>query len=175
MKSEKKDTVFVLDTSAILSGKPIDISEGKLISPIGVSKEIRPGGRTYRNFQFLKEKKLRVRAPLEKNVEKIKEVSKKTGDLDRLSDTDLEVLALAYEIKKNRENKAVILTDDYSIQNVACELSVDFENISQKRITKKFKWFYRCSGCGKKFKKNVKRCPICGSKTKAQVEKKQDI
>ena len=175
MNPEKKSKIFILDTSAILSGKPINLDNSKMITTPGVSKELKPGGRDYRAFQFLIEKGLTIHSPSKDLTDKIDTISKETGDLGRLSTTDREVLALALEVNKDDEKEAIIITDDYSIQNVAHVLRIKFENISQLGITKRFKWIYQCQGCGKKFKENIKTCPICGSLTKNIISNKENI
>jgi len=108
-------------------------------------------------------------------MEKIAIVSKDTGDEKRLSYADNEILALALEMSQEHEEDVIILTDDYSIQNVAHALNINFKSISQDGITKSFKWTYRCAGCGKKFNENIKTCPICGTLTKTIVSRKKDI
>ena len=105
----------------------------------------------------------------------IKDISKETGDIGRLSSADIEILALAVDINKDVNKEATILTDDYSIQNVAHTLDIKFQNVSQKRITKKFKWVCRCPGCGKTFSESIKICPICGTTTKASFQDKESI
>lgn len=167
-------SILILDTSAILSGKFINIEDAKLLTTPSVSNEINPGGRDYQIFQNLKEKGLTIQQPSEKSIMKIKEIINKTGDSGRLSDTDIEILALAYE-KKFERIKVTILTDDYSIQNVANEIGIYFETISQLGITKKFKWTYRCRGCGKKFKENISICPICGADIKNAISNKENL
>jgi endoribonuclease Nob1 len=166
--------IIILDTSAVLSGKPIDFKNATLLTTPGVSSEINPGGRDYQLFQNLIEKGLIIQQPSKQSIDKIIEVINKTGDSGRLSKTDIEVLALAYEKKDEQENVSII-TDDYSIQNTANELNICFETISQSGITKKFKWTYRCRGCGKKFKDNIKICPICGAETKPVISSKKSI
>jgi UPF0271 protein len=165
MNSKKHNSIFILDTSAILSGKPLDLEDAKIFTTTGVSKEIKPGGRDYRQFQFLIEKGLKVFKPSEGSIEEIKEIAKKTGDLTRLSSTDIELLALTLDFNKKDES-AIILTDDYSIQNVAKSAKISYEPINQHGITKNFKWIVRCRGCGKYFKEQIKTCPICGSETR---------
>lgn len=171
MGSEKKSRTYIIDTSAILSGKPINV-DNCIITTSGVEDELKPGGRDFRTFEFLKEKGLAIQDPSKESIAKIKAISENTGDIDRLSDADKQILALALDVSK--ENEAVILTDDYSIQNVACSLGIKCESISQRGITKNFKWAHKCSGCGKKFKENIKVCPICGALTKNIVIKKSD-
>lgn len=86
----------------------------------------------------------------------VKEAAKKTGDIGRLSDVDMTVLALAIDVS------GTILTDDYSIQNVAKTLNIDYKPVGMQGIKKVEKWNYRCVGCGKWYKESMKECPICG-------------
>jgi len=170
-----KQKIFILDTSAILSGKPICLDDSKMVTVPGVSDELKPGGRDYQAFQFLKEKGLIIHVPSKKSINEINVISAKSGDIGRLSNADKEVLALALDLDVEDDNESIILTDDYSIQNVAHIMNINVETISQKGITKRFKWTYKCSGCGKKFKENIKVCPICGALTKNIVSRNKDI
>ena len=146
-----KKQIFIIDTSAILSGKPINLDNVNMITTPSISEELTLGGRDYRIFQFLQEKGLTIQSASKKSINKIKKTAEETGDKDRLSSADVEILALALDININGNNEAVILTDDYSIQNVANTLNIEFLSFSQRGITKKFKWHYRCPGCGKRF------------------------
>jgi len=173
MSSSKKIKVFIIDSSAIFSGKPINIEDCKIFTTTSVSNEFQPGGRDFQNFQFMLEKGLMIQNPTKKSIEKITEVSKKTGDYERLSIADKEILALSLD--KNDIYEVIILTDDYSIQNLANNLNIKYESISQEGIKKRFKWTYICQGCKKKFKENKKTCPICGSETKKVVLRKKEL
>ena len=175
MNPQKKSRTFIIDTSAILSGKPINLDNAIMITTSGVSNELKPGGRDYQILQFLIEKGLTIHYPSKKSIDKIRTISNETGDIDRLSEADMEVLSLALDINTDSSKEAVILTDDYSIQNVAHTLNIKFESISQRGITKKFIWSRRCLGCGKNFKENLKTCPICGSATKSIVSNRGNI
>jgi len=170
----KKTKIYILDTSAILSGKPIDLDEVEILTTTGVTKEINPGGKDYFLFQVLLEKKLKVNTPSKDSIKKVNIISKETGDLTRLSEVDKEILALALDVEKEGK-KPVIITDDYSIQNIANALKIDFIGISQQGITRKFKWIYQCRGCGKKFKENKQVCPICGDITRSIILKKKNL
>ncbi len=91
------------------------------------------------------------------SLSKVREAAKGTGDASRLSKTDVEVLALALELK------AAVATDDYSIQNLASVLGIEFMPMNMKGITKVVRWNYLCTGCGKVFKEPQPDCPVCGS------------
>jgi UPF0271 protein len=169
---EKK--AYILDSSAVLSGKSISPTDGDLFTTPGICSEFKKGGRDYRIFQFLIERGLSIISPSKKSISMINKVADTTGDIGRLSKADIEVLALALD--KQKENREVIiLTDDYSIQNVAHAIGIKFKSIAQKGIKREFKWAYVCSGCGKKFDKHIKICPICGKVTKTIVAHSRKI
>jgi UPF0271 protein len=159
---------FIVDTSAFLSGKPI-ILEGMLTTP-SVEQELTPGSLEHLAFQILKERGLEVKSPSKEAVERVIKTAEETGDKRRLSHADIEILALALDTKE-----AIILTDDYSIQNVANSMKIGFQGLSQRGIIKKFKWHYRCPGCGKKFADLIKNCPICGTRITISVGHKESI
>jgi len=169
-----KKIVYIIDTSVILSGKPLNIMEGELITSTAIESEISPGGKDYRNFQLLQEKGLRIQSPTKNALEFITQQAKLTGDIGRLSLADRELLALAQDINGDTTREALILTDDYSIQNLARFLKIRYSSFSQKGISKKLKWYYRCPGCGKHFKDAMEICPICGTKTKMSVLYEKD-
>ena len=172
--TNKKIKFYILDTSAILSGIPLNLENIKIFTIPDIEMEIKPGGKDYQIFQFLKEKGLCYQLPSEKSINEIIKKSKETGDFERLSNFDIRLLALSLDIR-NRGDYPIIITDDYSIQNIADYIDIKFETISQKGITKRFKWINRCRGCGKKFKDDINICPICGAETKKIVVKKQEI
>ena len=174
MQHSKKTKVFIIDTSAILSGKPINIV-GDMVTTSSVSDEFSPGGRSYRSFQFLVEKGLTVMFPSKESVNEINRISIEIGEENRLSKADKDILALSLDFLKVDDKEVIILTDDYSIQNIAIVLKIKFESINQIGITKKFKWSYRCQGCGKKFKEHINICPICGAEIKSKISNKEAI
>ena len=157
--------IFVIDTSALLSGKAIHIENAELISTPALEEEIQPGGRDYRMFQYLREKGLTLRQPTSSSVATIKKTAKDTGDDQRLSSIDIGILALALEMKQTGV-QTTLLTDDYSMQNIASILDINYQGISQKGIRRQYKWKSYCPGCHKTLEQSMDHCPICGSKTK---------
>lgn len=166
---------FIIDTSAILSGKPIVITDAAIITTPGVSDEFSPGGRDFHIFELLKETGLMIQMPSKEAQTTVKQTAQETGDDRRLSVADIEIVALALDINKKPDQEATILSDDYSIQNVASTLNIKFQGFLQKGITKKFKWVSRCPGCGKQFNEIKKICPICGTATKSSLSQKKNL
>lgn len=90
------------------------------------------------------------------SIDKVSETAKKSGDIGRLSPVDITVLALAVDVG------GTVMTDDYSIQNVARMMGIPFKAVGQKGISKVEKWNYQCIGCKKWYKEKLPECPICG-------------
>jgi UPF0271 protein len=113
-----------------------------------------------RRLEFLLESGLKVVSPSEDTLKEVVSAAEESGDISRVSEADLEILGLAKELE------ATLLTDDYSIQNLAAILNVDYLGISQEGIKRKFKWRIRCKGCGRFWDTMHPSCPVCGSELK---------
>ena len=146
----------VLDASALLSGASFD---GELCTTPEAVREVRRHGSTPQLDAVLATK-VRVLSPARESLEAVQAVARETGDTARLSATDKGLLALA------REMDAEILTDDYSIQNVATLLGVPYEGVLERGITEVVRWRHRCTGCGRFFEEPTRECPVCGSKVR---------
>ena len=143
---------YVLDTSALFSME--DLPEGEVFVTSSVVKELEKfKDRRLERWGEL----LRTSEPTSASIKKVKEAARKTGDSGRVSPTDVEVLALAIDME------ATLLTDDYSIQNLAAVLSIPYKSVGMRGIKKVFKWKYRCSGCGRVYDVQHEECPTCGS------------
>jgi UPF0271 protein len=149
---------YVLDASSILSGKDLP-ADFELFSSPKIVEELKHG-RMKRQLDFLIESGLKVLSPSERSMEEVVKVAEDTGDIARVSEADLEILSLAKELN------AILLSDDYSIQNIASKMGVEFQGISQEGITKTIKWRFRCKGCGRYWEEMHKECPVCGSELK---------
>ena len=142
----------VLDASALLSGRQFP---GELYTVPAVLREVRRHGLTPALEAFL-ETHVRILSPGAASVLHVRTASEATGDVHRLSPTDRQLLALALE------KPAVLVTDDYSIQNVARALGVAYETILARGIQEQWRWSYRCSGCGVIWPEWHDECPTCG-------------
>lgn len=105
--SSKPVHTIILDTAPILLNQPpistlVNTSE-KLITTAAVVDEIR-GEEARQRFETLYQPFIEVRSPKPESVKLVREFARKTGDLAVLSVTDLEVLALAYDLECERNN-----------------------------------------------------------------------
>ena len=139
-----------------------------------VKKELIAGSMPWMRFNVAVEnRKLTVRSPKSSFFQDIREASRKVGDMRYLSEADLQVLALALELK-GRGFSPLIITDDYSIQNVANKIDVEFASLMTFGIKFRFKWILYCPACYRKYPPDYKFKirEVCGTELKRKPKKK---
>lgn len=146
---------FVLDTSAIIYLQDFRKME-EIFIPVLVFEEIKDKISRMK----LEAMNAKIFEPKKELIEEVRKIAKKTGDCEKLSEADIQVLALAKELK------AKIVSDDYNIQNVAAKMGLKFIPVIQKGIKKIFKWNKYCPFCKKVFEVEKRECPFCGSALK---------
>ena len=157
-----------MDTSALIAGfDPLSI-EGEHYTVQKVEDEIAENSMSDVRFRIAVENgKLRVKTPNEASVEKIKASATNVGDTFFLSETDLQVLALALELK-TEGYAPLIVTDDYSIQNVANQAGIEFASLATYGIRRRLQWVRYCPACHRKYPADSKQktCEVCGTTLK---------
>jgi UPF0271 protein len=167
-------TVLVLDSSAFIMGyDPLTVTKEQFTVP-AVLDELHPQSMIFIRLRLAIERnRLRLKAPSPRFLEKIDVLSAKTGDLSSLSHADRQLLALSLEIKENGYSP-MIVTDDYSVQNVADRLGIEYRSLSAFGIRYRFQWVYYCPACRRKYPKKPTQeiCRVCGTKLKRRVSGK---
>jgi UPF0271 protein len=159
---------MVLDTSAFLAGfDPFSVSEDQATVP-KVEEEIRVNSMSWVRFKTAVENgKLKVRAPSEESWNRVKASASRVGDSFFLSETDLQLLALASELRAEGYTPQIV-TDDYSIQNVATQIGIDFVSLATFGIRRLLEWVRYCPACHREYPANYKstNCEVCGTDLK---------
>lgn len=155
------DERYVIDTSAILTRK-LNLSQENFVIPASVLEEIRLG-KIARAITW-QEEDLYIVQPKAESISSVRKAASETGDLEELSRTDIEVLAVALELG------ATVVTDDFAIENVASRLGIRFVGADLKSIARSIEWQFRCTGCGRRFTRRVSECPVCGHSVKRSVK-----
>jgi UPF0271 protein len=111
--------------------------------------------------------KVKIKAPSEEYWNKVKASAKKVGDAFFLSETDLQLLALASELKSEGYTPQIV-TDDYSIQNVATQLGIEFLSLATFGIKRLLEWIRYCPACHRQYPADYKEttCEVCGTELK---------
>ncbi|WP_459191213.1 NOB1 family endonuclease [Halosimplex sp. J119] len=144
--------MYVLDASAFIN--EYHTTEQQATVPM-VREELEDES-AYR-YDAMEGSGMHIHIPDEETVERIERAARETGDLDTLSETDIRLVAAAFELDGH------LVTDDYAMQNVAEKLEVAVELIAREGISEQRDWQFQCAGCGREFDENHDRCPICGS------------
>jgi UPF0271 protein len=151
-KAEKR----VVDASVLIHST--SLGDFQYLAPNSVILEIIDSRAKAIVESAIRNNRIRIEDPKEKAIEEVRKKARETGDLESLSDTDVEVIALALE--KN----AIVISDDYAIQNTASQLGLKIEVGVKDGIKKTIKWTSVCEGCGRTYEKKVGTCEICGSR-----------
>jgi UPF0271 protein len=169
--------IMVLDTSAFISGFDPFTIQASQFSVSEVRHELTPNSLPWTRFNTAVENgRLEVKTPKAEYVNKVEGSSKTVGDLLFLSQADKQVLALALELK-NEGNRPQIVTDDYSIQNVANQLGIDFASLITFGIRYRFRWTLYCPACHRKYPADyrAKHCQICDTRLKRKPLRKSPL
>ncbi len=145
--------MYILDTCAFLTQNH---PKGEIATISEIESELN-NRQSKQYFTNMKEIGLKIREPKVDSIENIRKNSEETGDLGVLSNIDLKILALAYEMHE------IIVSDDFAIQNVALHMGIEFTSCSGNEIKELRKWKYRCSACRAEALGKMESCSVCGS------------
>lgn len=163
----------VLDTSAFVAGFDSFALGDEQFTVPKVEEEIRRNSMVKMRLEMAIESgKLKVKAPTQEFAVKAEVSSNKVGDSFKLSETDKQLLALAAELK-DAGYLPQIVTDDYSIQNVAAQMGIEFLSLATLGIKRLLEWVRYCPACYKEYgaDSKFKECIICGTELKRKPKR----
>jgi len=166
--------VLVLDTSAFIAGFDALSITDRVYTVHAVGQELISNSMIYTRFKTAVESgKLQMRTPSSVFLSMVHTSSRTVGDVLFLSDVDKQVLALALELKNRGENP-LIVTDDYSIQNVANQLGLEFAPLMTFGIRYRLNWTIYCPACHREYPPDykAKACQACGTELKRKPLRK---
>ena len=154
--------ITVLDTSALISW-PLSELNGSMIvnSQVAELEKFCPI-----RAQIIQSLGLIISEPSMDSISEVSELAVETGDMAGISQTDLGLVALAYS------KGAVLVTDDYRMQNLAERLEIEWRGVVMEGISETWEWELICIGCGKLFdspekpshkRREMEECVNCGS------------
>jgi UPF0271 protein len=138
-----------------------------------VEEEIRANSMIWVRFKTAVEnRKLTIKPPSEEFLRRVEASAVKVGDTFFLSETDKQILALALELKAAGCNPQIV-TDDYSIQNVAAQLEIEFASLATFGIRRLLEWIRYCPACGREYPADFTstKCAVCGTELKRKPRK----
>jgi UPF0271 protein len=160
--------VFVLDTSAFLAGFDPFSSGAEQVTVPKVEEEILRNSMIKMRFETAVESgKVKIKTPTQEFSNSAKTSARKVGDSFKLSEADMQLLALALELQAEGYTPQIV-TDDYSIQNVATQMRIGFLALTTFGIKRLLEWIRYCPACHREYPANCKtnECQICGTDLK---------
>lgn len=121
--------------------------------------------------------KLILKNPSEYFIKLVEEKSKITGDINALSKTDLDLIALALELMNTTDNEIILYTNDYSMENLCSALNLKFKALFKNGIKSKIFFEVYCPYCKTIYKSEDlnRSCDRCGLKLKRRFLKNEKI
>jgi len=154
----------ILDASAFYAGIPFGSSSDCYTTSL-VYDEIKHIKKNQEVLETLLEtNRLKIRDPNKESTMVAINVSRKTGDYQQLTKQDLSIIALGIHLNGQ------IITDDFSISNVAKNLGLKVSPVMTGGIKDVGKWIYYCPGCSSN-PKGGRECPNCGTPLKRKLLK----
>ncbi|MCK9151248.1 NOB1 family endonuclease [Methanobacterium alcaliphilum] len=152
----------VLDASAFIGGyKPTDKNNFTIPEITGEVKDLKS---KMILDNAINDGNLIIKDPDAQFIKKIDAVIKTSGDIFRLSEVDKKLLALALQIN-DKNGEVIVLTDDYSMQNVLKIIEIPFKSVLTSGIKEIYAWKLICRGCKREYSDEygLDDCEICGS------------
>jgi UPF0271 protein len=168
---------IVLDTSALIMGYEVAEVEAEHYTVQSVREEIqRDDIRKLRLDSAIDSGRITVRTPDTRYRAEVNLIIGEMGEADALSKADAELLALGAQLK-GEGWETILISDDYSVQNVASELGLGFKGLATQGIKRQFKWVVYCPGCRRTFEEPQEDgvCPICGTDLKRRPSRKSPL
>jgi UPF0271 protein len=167
--------VIVLDTSAFVAGfDPFSLGDEQFTVP-KVEEEIRRNSMIKMRLEIAIESgKLKVKTPTQDSQVRAETYGNRAGDSSKLSETDKQLLALAFEMKAAGYTPQIV-TDDYSIQNVAKKMGIEFLSLATLGIKRLLEWIRYCPACYKEYvaDSKFKECQVCGTELKRKPKRQK--
>jgi len=165
---DKKSVVLVLDSSIFINNIEILQLNYPLFTINELGQELISERAKLLFDVALINGRLNLIEPSLKSQKYIEKISRKTGDFYNLSKIDRKILALAWYIKNNLNFDPIVLTEDYSMQNILSKINIKYTSFVELGIKSLIHWEFYCPECRTIIKSPNKdfKCPNCGTKIK---------
>jgi UPF0271 protein len=157
------NTVYVLDASALIGGFSSKKYQSFITS--SVISEVKDLKSKLLLESAIEDGSIKILEPDSIDIKNVSNVVRESGDVLRLSHVDKNLVALAFKLKRESSNPMVV-TDDYSMQNVLKIVGIPYCSVLTEGIKEIYGWIKVCKGCKKKYPPEYlfDECEICGTR-----------
>lgn len=162
----------LLDASALIQGYQAVDPELDHYTVPEVLGEVRDDFQRARIESAMQTGSLKVVTPNGSYADRVEEAVEEMGEVGALSEADIQLLSLGLQMKVEGR-QPIIVSDDYSVQNMADRLGIPYRGLATPGIRKRLKWVVYCPGCGRRFRdaRPGEPCPVCDTRLKRKPEK----
>ncbi|MFX0049828.1 MAG: NOB1 family endonuclease [Candidatus Hermodarchaeota archaeon] len=158
--------IYVLDATAFIGlnfpilMEPKTFPNASFFTTPSVASELKDF-RSKMNLEAMKESGLlQFNTPIPEIQHKITNKIKMIDPQSTLSRVDIDILTITLQLK------GILITNDFTIQNMAHFLKIPIKSIDGKKITNLRMWQLKCKSCGKNAEIYFQTCPHCGGQLK---------
>jgi rRNA maturation endonuclease Nob1 len=167
--------IYVVDAGVLFSTWMQRYPESLFFTTPHIREEVQNRPSKFRTDILSILEKLREELPLRDSIEEVRKTASDIGDINSLSENDIELIALAHS-KSKRGASVDLVSSDMAILNTARRMGIRTIDPSGK-FKIDIEWVFVCPGCGHKSKKQVDglECPVCGTTMRRKVLKKHGM
>jgi UPF0271 protein len=164
--------VYVIDSGVLFSTWTKKVLDGTFTTTMAVVDEIRNRPSILRMGILETLDRLEKETPASDSIRAAAKAADETGDKTVLSETDIELIALAYSKMKDGTRTTLVSTD-MAVLNTAKHLGIDIIDPTG-RFKDDIEWIMVCPACGHKSKQHKTgiECPVCGTQMRRKVLRK---
>ena len=158
--------VYVVDAGVLFSTWTLKVPEATIVTTSNILTEVRNRPSQSRTDVLMILNRMRAVNPLDEYIREVEKGASKSGDRSVLSENDIELIALALMLTKERENLTLVSTD-LAVLNTARHLKIATLDPSGK-FRQEITWSMKCPACQYKAEAPTRdtECPVCGTTMK---------
>jgi len=163
---------YVIDAGALFSTWTKRVHEGVFFTTTDVVDELRNRPSKFRADLLEVLDRLREEVPATDSIRAARRAAAETGDDSILSETDIDLIALAHS--KSQEGMSIVLVStDLAVLNTARHMGIETVDPSGK-FKDDIKWALICPACNHRTaaSKAGLECPVCGTPMRRRALKK---
>lgn len=158
---------IILDASAFIQGYESSKSDMIHYTVPAVKEELRDEVTLLRYESSVASGKLREVQPEPAYAKRLEGVAQEMGEAHKLSQADKQLLSLGLQLMAEGD-EPIIVSDDYSVQNMADRLGIGYRGLATRGIKRRLRWSIYCPGCRRTYDLMPEGgvCLVCGTELK---------
>ncbi len=167
--------LFVVDTGILFSNWPWKYPEHEMLTSNAVLSEIQNRPSKSRVETLLSVGRLHVDLPSATSMARVRDASRKTGDLSVLSDVDIGLIAVALD-HAEKHSQVIVVSTDLAVLNTASSLGLGILDPSG-RMRERRRWVLVCPACGhvETVPPESLECPVCGTLMRRRTKSRSSL